>query len=134
MLYTPKYIYNNDLDQKVCKCPECKKYRILYCHTSVSEVKEEDIKSIENDTIVVCSKCGKMYRFIITKTNNEDKFKIGRVNEIEEKYSYVKENIIKNYDSYDSISSIKSENFLTKLIKENEEDSCKLLEYVFMEK
>ena len=22
MLYTPKYIYNNDLDKKICKCAE----------------------------------------------------------------------------------------------------------------
>lgn len=134
MLYTPKYIYNNDLEQKICKCPECKKYRILYCHSSISECKEETSKSIESDIFAVCSKCGRMYRFSITQMNNQDKFHVVRVNLIEEKYSDVKENIIRNYNSYESILSIKSEDFLTKLIKDIEEDNYKLLEYVFMEK
>ena len=53
---------------------------------------------------------------------------------IEEKYPQVKENIIKNYNSYDAISKIKSENFLTKLIKEDLEGDLQKSEYVFMEK
>ena len=63
MLYTPKYIYNNDLDKKICKCSECKKYRILYCHANMMENKKESTKEINSDIIAVCSKCGCTYRF-----------------------------------------------------------------------
>ena len=63
MLYTPKYIYNNDLDKTICKCAECKKYRILYCHTDMIENKKESTKEMNSDIIAVCSKCGSTYRF-----------------------------------------------------------------------
>lgn len=136
MLYTPKYIYNNDLDKKICKCAECKKYRILYCHSNMVEDKSKPNKEINSDIIAVCSKCGSAYRFKLkhSKDINEDKYEVGKVNFIEEKYSQIKENITKNYNSYDDILTIKSENFFTKLIKEEEKDSLKISEYVFMEK
>lgn len=136
MLYTPKYIYNNDLDKKICKCSECKKYRILYCHSNVIESKKEYTKEINSDIIAVCSKCGSTYRFNLKHLSdiNGDSYKVGRVNFIEEKYPQIKENITKNYNSYDVVSIIKSENFLTKLIKDDRDGDLKISEYVFMEK
>jgi len=136
MLYTPKYIYNNDLDKKICKCSECKKYRILYCHSNMVENKKESTKEINSDIIAVCSKCGSTYRFNLKHLSdiNGDNYEVGKVNFIEEKYPQVKENITKNYNSYDVVSIIKSENFLTKLIKDDRQGDLKTLEYVFMEK
>ncbi|UPA30175.1 hypothetical protein [Terrisporobacter glycolicus] len=136
MLYTPKYIYNNDLDKKICKCSECKKYRILYCHSNMVENKKESTKEISSDIIAVCSKCGSIYRFNLKHLSdiNGDNYEVGKVNFIEEKYPQVKENITKNYNSYDVVSIIKSENFLTKLIKDDREGDLKTSEYVFMEK
>ncbi|WP_419726224.1 hypothetical protein [Terrisporobacter petrolearius] len=136
MLYTPKYIYNNDLDKKICKCSECKKYRILYCHSNMVENKKESTKEINSDIIAVCSKCGSTYRFNLKHLSdiNGDNYEVGKVNFIEEKYPQVKENITKNYNSYDIVSIIKSEIFLTKLIKDDRERDLKTLEYVFMEK
>ena len=136
MLYTPKYIYNNDLDKTICKCAECKKYRILYCHTDMVENKKESTKEMNSDIIAVCSKCGSTYRFNLKHISfkNGDKYEVGRVAFIEEKYPQVKENIIKNYNSYDAVSKIKSENFLSKLIKEDLEGDLQKSEYVFMEK
>lgn len=136
MLYTPKYIYNNDLDKKICKCSECKKYRILYCHTNIIENKKESTKEINSDIIAVCSKCGSAYRFDLKHLLNvdEDKYNVGKVNFIEEEYSQIKESITKNYNSYNKISAIKSENFLTKLIKDDLEGDLVISEYVFMEK
>lgn len=136
MLYTPKYIYNNDLDRTICKCAECKKYRILYCHTNMIENKKESTKEMNSDIIAVCSKCSNIYRFNLKHISSKDgdKYEVGRVNNIEEKYSEVKENIIKNYNSYEAVSKIKSEDFLTKLIKEDKEGDLQESEYVFMEK
>lgn len=136
MLYTPKYIYNNDLDKKICKCSECKKYRILYCHSNMVENKKESTKEINSDIIAVCSKCGSTYRFNLKHLSdiNGDNYEVGKVNFIEEKYPQVKENITKNYNSYDIVSIIESEIFLTKLIKDDREGDLKTLEYVFMEK
>ena len=136
MLYTPKYIYNNDLDKKICKCSECKKYRILYCHSNMVENKKESTKEINSDIIAFCSKCGSIYRFNLKHLLdiNGDNYEVGKVNFIEEKYPQVKENITKNYNSYDVVSIIKSENFLTKLIKDDREGDLKTSEYVFMEK
>lgn len=136
MLYTPKYIYNDDLDKKICKCSECKKYRILYCHSNMIENKKESTKEINSDIIAVCSKCGSTYRFNLKHLSNinGDNYKVGRVNFIEEKYPQIKENIAKNYNSYDVVSIIKSENFLTKLIKDDRDGDLKTSEYVFMEK
>ncbi|WP_455539970.1 hypothetical protein [Terrisporobacter sp.] len=136
MLYTPKYIYNNDLDKKICKCAECKKYRILYCHANMIDNKKESIKEINSDIIAVCSKCGSTYRFNLKHTSSagEDKYEVGKITYIEEKYPEVKENIAKNYNSYETISKIKSEHFITKLIKEDKEGDLQTSEYVFMEK
>ncbi|MCC3869361.1 hypothetical protein [Terrisporobacter mayombei] len=136
MLYTPKYIYNSDLDKKICKCSECKKYRILYCHSNMIENKKESTKEINSDIIAVCSKCGSTYRFNLKHLSNisGDNYEVGKVNFIEEKYPQIKENITKNYDSYEVVSIIKSENFLTKLIKDDREGDLKVSEYVFMEK
>jgi len=136
MLYTPKYIYNNDLDKKICKCSECKKYRILYSHSNMVENKKESTKEINSDIIAVCSKCGSTYRFNLKHLSgiNGDNYEVGKVNFIEEKYPQIKENIIKSYNSYDVVSIIKSENFLTKLIKDDRKGDLKISEYVFMEK
>ena len=136
MLYTPKYIYNNDLDKKICKCADCKKYRILYCHTTIEENKKDSTKEINSDIIAVCSKCKSTYRFNLKHilNENEEKYEVKKATLIEEKYDEVKENITKNYNSYDAISKIKSEDFLTKLIKEDKEDDVEVSEYVYMEK
>ena len=100
------------------------------------ENKKESTKEMNSDIIAVCSKCGSTYRFNLKHISfkNGDKYEVGRVAFIEEKYPQVKENIIKNYNSYDAISKIKSENFLTKLIKEDLEGDLQKSEYVFMEK
>lgn len=134
MLYTPKYIHNNDLDKKICKCEECKKYRILYCHSNVIE--EVDKKVVDSDVIAVCSKCKRMYRFGLKHTfsNKKDIYNVGKINEIEENYEAVRENIQKNYNSFESIHSMKCDVFFTKVIKEEKESESKISEYVFMEK
>lgn len=134
MLYTPKYIHNNDLDKKICDCGECKKYRILYCHSDV--VENVNKKVVDSDMIVTCSKCKKMFRFGLKSTilNEESTYNVGKINEIKENYDAVRENIKINYNSFGSIHTIKSEDYLTKLIKEEEENSSTVLEYVFIEK
>ena len=63
MLYTPKYILVAELDKKVCECSECKKFRVLYNHSQMTESKNEDICDSTSDIIAVCSKCSRMYRF-----------------------------------------------------------------------
>ena len=136
MLYTPKYIYNNDLDKKICKCADCKKYRILYCHTNMVENREASTKEMNSDIIAVCSKCGSTYRFNIKHVSDKsgETYEVKKATHIEEKHAEVKENIIKNYNSFDSISKMKSENFLTKLISESQDGYLQVSEYVFMEK
>ena len=62
MLYTPKYILAAELDKKVCQCSECKKFRVLYNHSEMTESKDEDICDSTSDIIGVCSKCGKAAR------------------------------------------------------------------------
>ena len=56
MLYTPKYILAAELDKKVCQCSECKKFRVLYNHSEMTESKDEDICDSTSDVIAVCSK------------------------------------------------------------------------------
>lgn len=55
MLYTPKYILAAELDKKVCQCSECKKFRVLYNHSEMTESKDEDICDSTSDVIAVCS-------------------------------------------------------------------------------
>ena len=110
MLYTPKYIYNNDLDKTICKCAECKKYRILYCHTDMVENKKESTKEMNSDIIAVCSKCGSTYRFNLKHISfkNGDKYEVGRVAFIEEKYPQVKamEKLIDLLEDDDDVQNV----------------------------
>ena len=136
MLYTPRYIQNNDLDKTICKCAECKKYRVLYCHSNIVENKDDKSKIIESDIIASCSKCKRIYRFELKYKleDNKEDYKVGKIREIEEKYNDVRENIQRNYNSYEQIYTIKSENFFTKVIKESNDNDLSTTEYVFMEK
>ena len=55
MLYTPKYILAAELDKKVCQCSECKKFRVLYNHSEMTESKDEDICDSTSDVIAECT-------------------------------------------------------------------------------
>ena len=136
MLYTPRYVQNNDLDKTICKCAECKKYRVLYCHSNIVENKDDKLKIIESYIIASCSKCKRIYRFELKYKleDNKEDYKVGKIREIEEKYNDVRENIQRNYNSYEQIYTIKSENFFTKVIKESNDNDLSTTEYVFMEK
>ena len=119
MLYTPKYILAAELDKKVCQCSECKKFRVLYNHSEMTESKDEDICDSTSDVIAVCSKCGRMYRFDMGyKKNGTDQ----------------KEHIKRNYGSYEALFTIRSEDFVTKIVDEKEVKDGKYTEYVYMEK
>lgn len=136
MLYTPKYILAAELDQKVCQCPDCKKFRVLYNHSQMTESKDEDVCDSVSDIIAVCSKCSRMYRFEMKYTKNgiEQKREISKIREISETNSQVREHIIRNYGSYEALFTIRSEDFLTKIVEEKEVDNGKYTEYVYMEK
>ena len=100
------------------------------------ENREASTKEMNSDIIAVCSKCGSTYRFNIKHVSDKsgETYEVKKATHIEEKYAEVKENIIKNYNSFDSISKMKSENFLTKLISESQDGDLQVSEYVFMEK
>ena len=126
MLYTPKYILAAELDKKVCQCSECKKFRVLYNHSEMTESKDEDICDSTSDVIAVCSKCGRMYRFDMGyKKNGTDQKRT---------VSKVREHIKRNYGSYEALFTIRSEDFVTKIVDEKEVKDGKYTEYVYMEK
>ena len=118
MLYTPKYILAAELDKKVCQCSECKKFRVLYNHSEMTESKDEDICDSTSDVIAVCSKCGRMYRFDMgyKKNGTDQKRTVSKVREISETNSQVREH------------------FVTKIVDEKEVKDGKYTEYVYMEK
>ena len=126
MLYTPKYILAAELDKKVCQCSECKKFRVLYNHSEMTESKDEDICDSTSDVIAVCSKCGRMYRFDMgyKKNGTDQKRTVSKVREI----------IKRNYGSYEALFTIRSEDFVTKIVDEKEVKDGKYTEYVYMEK
>lgn len=136
MLYTPKYILTAELDKEICKCSECKKFRVLYSHTEMTESKNEDVCDSISDVIAICSKCCRMYRFNLkyTKNGTEQKRSVENIREISETNSQVRDHIKRNYESFESLFTIRSEDFTTKIIKENEKDNGKYTEYVYMEK
>ena len=109
MLYTPKYILAAELDKKVCQCSECKKFRVLYNHSEMTESKDEDICDSTSDVIAVCSKCGRMYRFDMgyKKNGTDQKRTVSKVREISETNSQVREHIKRNYGSYEALFTIK---------------------------
>ena len=136
MLYTPKYILAAELDKKVCQCSECKKFRVLYNHSEMTESKDEDICDSTSDVIAVCSKCGRMYRFDMgyKKNGTDQKRTVSKVREISETNSQVREHIKRNYGSYVALFTIRSEDFVTKIVDEKEVKDGKYTEYVYMEK
>ena len=124
MLYTPKYILAAELDKKVCQCSECKKFRVLYNHSEMTESKDEDI----------CD--SRMYRFDMgyKKNGTDQKRTVSKVREISETNSQVREHIKRNYGSYEALFTIRSEDFVTKIVDEKEVKDGKYTEYVYMEK
>lgn len=136
MLYTPKYILVAELDKKVCECSECKKFRVLYNHSQMTESKNEDICDSTSDIIAVCSKCSRMYRFDMRyiKNGSDQKRTVSNIREISETNSQVREHIKRNYGSYEGLFTIRSEDFITKIVEEKEVENGKYTEYVYMEK
>ena len=136
MLYTPKYILVAELDKKVCECSECKKFRVLYNHSQMTESKNEYICDSTSDIISVCSKCSRMYRFDMRyiKNGSDQKHTVSNIREISETNSQVREHIKRNYGSYEALFTIRSEDFITKIVEEKEVENGKYTEYVYMEK
>ena len=136
MLYTPKYILVAELDKKVCECSECKKFRVLYNHSQMTESKNEDICDSTSDIIAVCSKCSRMYRFDMRyiKNGSDQKRTVSNIREISETNSQVREHIKRTYGSYEALFTIRSEDFITKIVKKKEVENGKYTEYVYMEK
>lgn len=136
MLYTPKYILTAELDKKVCECLECKKLRVLYSHTEMTESKDEDICDSVSDVIAICSKCSRMYRFNMkyTKNGKDQRRTVEKIREIFENNSQVRDHIKRNYGSYEALFTIRSEDFITKIVTEKNEKDKKYTEYVYMEK
>ena len=127
MLYTPKYILVAELDKKVCECSECKKFRVLYNHSQMTESKNEDICDSTSDIIAVCSKCSRMYRFDMRyiKNGSDQKRTVSNIREISETNSQVREHIKRNYGSYEALFTIRSEDFITKIVEEKEVENGK---------
>ena len=68
-------------------CEDCKKYRILYFHTTIEENKKGSTKEINSYIIAVCSKCKSTYRFNLKHISNENEEKY----EVKEGYVEVSE-------------------------------------------
>ena len=59
---------------------------------------------------------------------------ISKIREISETNSQVREHIKRNYGSYEALFTIRSEDFVTKIVDEKEVKEGKYTEYVYMEK
>lgn len=84
------------IQTKICKCEDCKKYRILYFHTTIEENKKGSTKEINSDIIAVCSKCKSTYRFNLKHISNENEEKY----EVKEGYVEVSEYVYMEKQKY----------------------------------
>ena len=84
------------IQTKICKCEDCKKYRILYFHTTIEENKKDSTKEINSDIIAVCSKCKSTYRFNLKHISNENEEKY----EVKEGYVEVSEYVYMEKQKY----------------------------------
>ncbi len=77
-----------------------------------------------------------MYRFDMKyiKNGKDQKRTVSKVREISETNNQVREHIKRNYGSYEALFTIRSEDFITKIVAENEVEGGKYTEYVYMEK
>ena len=84
------------IQTKICKCEDCKKYRILYFHTTIEENKKGSTKEINSYIIAVCSKCKSTYRFNLKhiSNENEEKYEVKKATLMEETYDEVKEGYV----------------------------------------
>lgn len=84
------------IQTKICKCEDCKKYRILYFHTTIEENKKGSTKEINSYIIAVCSKCKSTYRFNLKHISNENEEKY----EVKEGYVEVSEYVYMEKQKY----------------------------------
>ncbi|SCH66477.1 hypothetical protein [Romboutsia sp. Marseille-P6047] len=136
MIYTPRYIFNSDLEKTICTCGDSKKYRVLFTHSNSIE---KDITStlvgLSSQIIAVCSKCGRIYKFELKYNPNlQDKAEIKNVVEIKKDISDVRDEIKLNYKSYEEMFSFRSEEFYIKIINEKYDDYKKFTEFMYIEK
>ena len=85
MLYTLKYIYNNDLDKKYVNVKIVKNTE-YYIFIQLLK-KKGSTKEINSYIIAVCSKCKSTYRFNLKHISNENEEKY----EVKEGYVEVSE-------------------------------------------
>ncbi len=56
MIYTPRYIFNSDLEELICTCDNSKKYRVLYSHSSsIENAKNSELIGLSSQIIAICS-------------------------------------------------------------------------------
>lgn len=136
MIYTPRYIFNSDLEELICTCDNSKKYRVLYSHSSsIENAKNSELIGLSSHVIAICSKCRSIYKFefkynpILNK-----KAEIKNVTKITNDISEVKEDIISEFKSYEETFSFKSDEFLIKILNERYNDDKKITEFIYIEK
>lgn len=56
MIYTPRYIFNSDLEELICTCDNSKKYRFLYSYSSsIENAKNSELIGLSSQIISICS-------------------------------------------------------------------------------
>jgi len=136
MIYAPRYIFNSDLNKNICSCGESKKYRVLFSRSnSVENVINNKIVGISSEVIGVCSKCGKVYKFEVESNpsiNSTSNIKI--IEEIKKDIQEVKENIYKDYKSFEDTLCFKSDYHLVKVLSEKYDNYKKFTDFIYIEK
>ncbi|MBC5996709.1 hypothetical protein EAI30_06355 [Romboutsia ilealis] len=136
MIYTPRYIFNSELEELICTCDNSKKYRVLYSHSSSIENAENGkLIGLSSQVIAICSKCRSIYKFEL-KYNPifNEKVEIKNVTKVTNDISEVKEDIISEFKSFEETFSFKSDEFLIKILNERYDNDKKITEFIYMEK
>ncbi len=136
MIYTPRYIFNSDLEELICTCDNSKKYRVLYSHSSsIENAKNSELIGLSSQIIAICSKCRSIYKFEL-KYNPilNEKAEIKNVTKITNDIFEVKKDIISAFKSYEETFSFKSDEFLIKILNERYDNYKKITEFIYIEK
>ena len=136
MIYTPRYIFNSDLNKIICTCEFSKKYRILYAHSnSIENSITGALVGLSSKVVAICSKCCKLYKFELKYNPNlYDKAEIKNVVELKNDISNLRDEIRSIYKTCEEIFSFRSDDFLIKIINEKYDNDKKFTEFMYIEK
>lgn len=136
MIYTPRYIFNSDLEKIICTCVNSKKYRILFSHSnSIENTLNNSLIGVSSQIVAICSKCGKIYKFQLKYNPSiNSKIETKNVQEIAKDIFKVKEDVVHSYKSYEEVFSFKSKDLFIKILNEEYDNDKKCTEFMYIEK